>query len=39
MMKQIGGNMTEEEEMDDDESSEELEIDNRAEAISDSIAR
>lgn len=31
--------MTEEEEMDDDESSEELEIDNRAEAISDSIAR
>lgn len=38
-MKQIGGNMTEEEEMDDDESSEELDIDNRAETISDSIAR
>ena len=31
--------MTEEEEMDDDESSEELDIDNRAEAISDSIPR
>lgn len=38
-MNQIGGNMTEEEEMDDDESSEELDIDNRAEAISDSIPR